>query len=326
MSSILDVAREARVAPSTVSLVANQKGRVSDSTRQRVQAVMDRLGYSAGRPRKRSRQVAVVYTPNMLINGVLVEYCRAWIKGIQRGFDGEGTHVNIMGGAARVDDDPLFLQGLDEGDFYGVILMGAYRASGYVQRCVERKLPLVVFNQLPQECEFSAVRNDVGSGCRMVIHRLVELGHRRIVTTSTRNTNHHELAHKGMLEALAQHGLKSVLDASDIDTPELARRIIEQRATAVFAGDPLALRLANELHQRGIDVPGQVSVVGIDDMGLVTDAGLRLTSLGYDKNVMGEMAGTMLRQLIDLRDRVTNLVAAVPMHLVEGQTLAPPPA
>jgi DNA-binding LacI/PurR family transcriptional regulator len=325
MSSILDVAREARVAPSTVSLVANQKGRVSESTRQRVQAVMERLGYSAGRPRKRSRQIAVVYTPNMLVNGMLVEYCRTWIKGIQRGFDGEGTHVNIMSGAAKVDEDPLFLQGLEADDFCGAILMGAYRASGYVQRCVERKLPLVVFNQLPQECEFSAVRNDVGAGCRMVIHRMVELGHRRIATISTLNTSHHELAHRGMTEALAQHGLKSVIDRVERDAPELAAQIIAQRATAVFAGDPLALKLANELNRRGIDVPGQVSIVGIDDMGLVTDRGLRLTSLGYDKNVMGEMAGTMLRQLIDLRDRLTNLVAAVPMHLVEGQTLAAPP-
>jgi DNA-binding LacI/PurR family transcriptional regulator len=324
MSSILDVAREARVAPSTVSLVANQKGRVSESTRQRVQAAMDRLGYSAGRPRRRSRQVAVLYTPNMLINGVLVDYCRTWIKGIQRGFDGEGTHVNIMGGAAKVDEDPLFLQGLDEGDFCGVVLMGAYRASGYVQRCVERKLPLVVFNQLPQECEFSTVRTDVGAGCRMVIHRMVELGHRRIATTSTLNTNHHELAHKGMAEALAQHGLKSVITRSDLDAPELAAQVIAQRATAVFTGDPMALKLANELHRRGIDVPGQVSIVGIDDMGLVTDHGRRLTSLGYDKNVMGEMAGSMLHQLIEMSGRLTNMIASVPMHLGEGQTLAPP--
>src|SRR5690348_2020747 len=96
MASILDVAREANVAASTVSLVLNHESRVSPETRERVKEVIAQLGY---RPRGRQRveaappakqdkkkvalRVAFVYTLESMHDASMSVYCREIIKGIQ---------------------------------------------------------------------------------------------------------------------------------------------------------------------------------------------------------------------------------------------------
>ncbi len=333
-SSILDVAREAQVAPSTVSLVINGRQHVSEKTRRQVKAVIRRLNY---RPRatRQTLNLAVLYTRNMIVNGALAEYCRQWIQGIRDGVKAERAQVSVFAGEPHVDQDLVFKQSLDAQEYDGVIVMGAYPKDGYLERVLATPTPVVVFNRRPRHAEFSCVCIDYYGAARHVAQQLHELGHRKVGLFTPRGDRFpsSELR-QGFIDTVAAHaGMTLALDvqAPEGEVPDAFFQQAVERArqagiTALFSGDPAAVRLCNHLQADGCEVPGDLSIVGFDDMGLRTQRGQRVTSVGYDKHIMGRLAGQMMQTLLGMGDQIVNQVTTVPAKLVQGGTLGPAPA
>lgn len=326
MASIHDVAREAKVAPSTVSLVANGKGRVSAKTRQRVEEAIKRLSY-APTPRKQERHVAVVYTPNMLVDGKLVQFCREWIRGIRTAFEGQSVSVNIFAGHEQVWQDVMFEQSLAGHDFDGLILMGVPPGSGYLNRAIESRLPTVAFNRTAERGEFSQVSVDAYGMGRAGVARLLSFGHRSIAVVIKALTHHNRDCLQGALDELKQAGIEPgyLWDGSQpaITGEQVAQIMTEQRITGLYSGDPLARDVGEALLSRGVSVPEQVSLVGSDDMGFVLSNGRRLTSMNYSKLLMGELAGKMLQEMLNSRGQVVNMTATVKVSIEPGATVGP---
>src|SRR5699024_3249023 len=110
MASILDVARKAGVAPSTVSLVINGKSRVKDSTREHVQEVIKQMNWQprSAAADKKPYHIGILYGRYMMLSGELVDYCRKWIAGIRESFDDQGAHLTVNVGAEHIDQDLMF--------------------------------------------------------------------------------------------------------------------------------------------------------------------------------------------------------------------------
>ena len=325
MPSIHDVAREAKVAPSTVSLVANGKGRVSSKTRLRVEEAIRKLAYRPT-PRRQERHVAVLYTPNMLVDGKLVQFCREWIKGIREGFESDGFSINIFAGQEHYSKDTMFLQSLDGHDFDGLILMGITPSSGYLDRAVESGLPTVAFNRVAPRGEFSSVSVDAFGLGRTAATHLLDHGHKKIAVVVHASYAHNRECLKGVLQTLEQRGLSPTIlwDGSQapITAAELAQRMMGQGVTGLICGDPLARDVGEQLLSHGRAIPEEFSLVGSDDMGFELSNGCRLTSVSYSKHLMGELAGKMLSQLLNSRGMVVNMTATVSTLLEPGQTVS----
>lgn len=340
--TISDVARAANVAQSTVSLVLNQRGRVSEATRQRVRSVMADLGYvprrNASRP---NRHVAVVYSRELVLCSELVRYCREWIGGIREALgEGESTDISIFCGQAHVSEDPMFRATLEEGAVNGVILMGVFPYDGYLQRIQAAGLPVVVLNQVPEMTEFSSVCVDHASAGRLVIQHFAALGHQRIACFFRRDSVSWGRIFGGIRKEIERQDMVLAMDdlSDDLEPPKgdsvfndphyfqhIAHQIQSHGVTAVFGGDPFMFRLGTVFEELGVQVPGDISLVGFDNLGLRIRGRKQLCSVDYDTVEMGRLAGKILIQLWQQSGEISNCVMHVPVRLYPGQTTGPCP-
>lgn len=339
MASILDVARVAKVSPSTVSLVVNHGHRVSPATRQRVEAVIRRLGYRGrdgqalqkARP-TRALRLGFIYTPDALINGADTLYIHQIVQGVEQSLTGTASSVNIMRGFNHVDEDLLLRQRLDAGEFDGLLIAGLQPGDGYIERITDSGVPMVVFNRSTELGIYSVVTVDYHGGGGQAIDHLVGLGHRRIgvllQSESVRWPS--QIVRNGCLHALRRHQLEPALDdfipRSDEPAPwkALCRRILDAGVTAVQTGDVAAIRLIDLFAEMGVRVPQDLSVMGFDDRGQTSASGLKPTSIGYDKVRMGRLAGRMIQRLSQPGCSTRWMGTAVKTSLVYGETTSAP--
>lgn len=334
MSTILDVAREARVAASTVSRVVNGTARISVQTQQRVHEAIRRVGYLPHGGGKRRRQqrawhLAVLYTPHMVVNGALTEVCRDWISGVRQEVLDANGHLEILAGATHVDLDTMYRHCMDSGEIHGLIFIGASRDSGYLQDLQARRLPVVMVSDRVANGRASSVYADMYGAGRLAVEHLLGLGHRRIALGHLPPGVFwgSDQRRRGALDTLAEHGLQPVLDRladktfDDIDYfDEGARALRDSGATALFCGDFAAIRYIEALDRLGLRVPQDLSVIGCNHANLRPVTGQVLTTIEYDRPLMGRLAASTLMKLVTSRDEIQHMEISVPVRLLEQQT------
>jgi LacI family transcriptional regulator len=331
MYSITHVAREADVAVSTVSLAMNRPDRVSKATRRKIQEAIIRLGY---RPRqaKRKCHVAAVYSRGLFIHDVLVEYCQQWIAGIKDAFAQQGAMMSIFQVERSIGEDPVFQKNLREKEFDGMLAMGLREDRGYVETALELGIPVVSLDRRPIHTEFSSVAMDHYGAGRLVAEHLIECGHRRIaIDFLDPNRRMTREIRGGFLDVMRRHNL---LEPLDLVMPELladkaafvreAQRMLDAGVTACFCGTSAAAALGDELIRRGMRIPEQMSLVGLENLGFEISTGQQITCVDYNARAVGLMGGQLLQQLLNMRGELKHLEATVPARLVHGQTVAPP--
>ncbi len=328
--SITHVAREADVSVSTVSLAMNKPDRVSQEMRRKVQEAILRLGY---RPRhaKHKCQVAAVYSKGLLLHDVLVEYCQQWNAGIKEAFAQQGATVSIFQVEACIEQDPIFHKCLMEKEFEGMLAMGLREDRGYVETAIEQGIPVVSLDRRPLHTEFSSVAMDHFGAGRLVAGHLIEQGHRRIALDFLSPRRNMREVREGFLKVMKAHGLPDPIDLATPEKPygtvDVAREVQRMRdagATACFSGTPLVAAMAEELIAKGLDIPRQFSLVGLDNLRYKTSTGRQITCVDYNARAVGLMGGHLLQQLLNMRGELQHLEATVPARLVRGQTVAPP--
>src|SRR5690606_22466747 len=127
------------------------------------------------------------------------------------------------------------------------------------------------------------------------IRYLLKQGHRKIaLLAGSRKFWPARAMRAGALEALASHGIKPVFDWDrkwDVKSyHDICRQVLDSGATAYFTGGYPALWAANHFTSLGVRVPEDISILGLDDLNLKTDSGLKITSIGYDMHEQGRIA------------------------------------
>ncbi len=326
MSSILDVAREAKVSPSTVSLVLNHGHRVSDQTRQKVKRAIENTAYKPRDARRlQKRHVAVLYSPTLTYSGSMIDYCRQWIAGIQDMFQKDGVFVTVL--PAGLEDNPgMFLRGLEQHDYDGVICMGLNTDHQCIGEAIEQPIPVIAINRPGEEERgISSVSHNFTQVGQIAADCLLAQGHQRIATgfNSTDNRTVNRIK-SGFANQLAAAGVV-LIETPTLSEPDLAQWIRSEGITGFFWGDPQSQRLGNHLIEIGASIPEDVSLVGFDALGLDFTNGRRLTSIGYDAQVMGYQAGQMMEKLLGTPGAVTAMSAVLPTHLVNGSSVSAAP-
>lgn len=330
--TIHDVAARAGVSKSLVSLALRGSPKVSDRSRALVLQAAADLGYRANAAARsladrRSRTVGVLVLD--LHNPVFAEI----LDGVQSEVRGHGYSTMLVTGGADPQLEQAELEKLLEFQVEGLIII-AHRLPAAVLRQVAQECPVVVITRHEVTGPgIDTVSNDDVAGAQLAVEHLVELGHRRIVHLSGGDNSISQDRQRGYLHAMrAAHLARQSrvvpggLTDGDGYFAANAALDLDPRPTALFAANDMsALGAIAAVQDRGLSVPGDVSVVGYDGMSL---GALRTLSLTTVAQPLREMGAEAARRLFDRLERPTRRAAhvTVGVHLVRRGSTAPPPA
>jgi DNA-binding LacI/PurR family transcriptional regulator len=326
-----DVARLAGVSHQTVSRVLNDSPLVHPETRERVMRAVAELSYrpnamARGLVSRRSRVLGVVSFDTILFGPA------STLLGIERAARAAGYGVSIVT-LERVDRQSVLAaanslagQGVD-----GVIIIAPQMAAAAALHSLPKGIVAVAV-EAGQDSGLPSVSVDQVAGARLAVRHLLELGHKTVW---------HIAGPSDWLEARDRiEGWRQTLSDAGTHVPSMiagdwsarsgyaagAALVGQPDVTAVFAGnDQMALGLLRALHERGIRVPGDISVVGFDDIPEAAYMLPPLTTVRQDFDEVGRRSMATLLQLLDTDAKSTPpSTAPVEPTLVQRQSTSSP--
>jgi LacI family transcriptional regulator len=309
--TIRDVARAANVSISTVSHVLSGKRPTSGQTRQRVEEVIERLGY---RP-NRVAQSLVWRRPfalGLIIPDITNPYFPAFARGAENRVRDRG--YTLMLGNSDYDPrrESSYLELVRSQQLAGAIYCLGDEMSPVLpelQRAVEEGLALVlVHSPMPRVATVCA---DNRQGGRLAAEHLLSLGHRSIGIISALPLDEGMADREsGFLEALRQAGF--AVDRASVPLMYGDHQIEGGRqatidllndtpsVSAIFVlNDLMALGALEGARESGRRVPEDLSIVGFDDIPFAALANPPLTTVGQPIGQLGEQAADLLLAVIE---------------------------
>lgn len=312
------VADRAGVSVASVSRVLNGLP-ASAATAAKVQAAAAELDY---RPHAMARSLKVRRTEQLALavadvgNPVYVDMMRA-IEEVAR-----DAGYRLVLSSTGSDPEAMLdiLRRLDHGFADGLVLSPLRVTAEIVAQLRAVRVPTVVIGTLPPEVPVDNVRADSPAGVRLALRHLYDGGHRRVAfVNGPADTVPGSARARGFERTAARFALDPVLriNASDFtySAGRTAAAELLDRATpeAVLAvNDLLAIGVVKELTERGLRVPEDVAVVGMDDTELAALATPALTSVGLGSAERGRLAARLLLDRITDPDRAAHGSRSLP--------------
>ncbi len=335
---IRDVAEVAGVSTATVSRALSNPELLTEATRASVFAAIRATGYRVIKAARtlRTRQAGAIL---VLVPNLGNPFFSQILAGINERLGENDMSVLIADTANLARAGEFLVDHFLNSQIDGVI-------------CLDGSLPETELEQFRKKgvadkivfaCEWvhsaglPSVRSDNVEGARLAVRHLHELGHRKIAHVTGPGDN--VLTHarrQGMLEERARLQLpvrdEWIVrgDFSLESGRRAAMRMLDlhEQPTAVFcASDQVAFGLMSTLKARGLNVPGDISVVGFDDIELSDFYVPALTTIRQDRRALGTKAASLLLECIEPKttgpaDRLKPVVVGV--DLVIRESTAPP--
>ncbi|HLW61399.1 MAG TPA: LacI family DNA-binding transcriptional regulator [bacterium] len=310
-SRLRDVARVAGVSLPTASQALNGHARISTATRRRVQQAARQLHYTPNAAARRlilGRSDSVAIVPGLNMTGIFSDlFYRAVLTGVGSVFEQVGYRMLIAPPLHPDERAPQFVRMAQGREIDGAIVVGVVDRR-WILEATDSGVPVVLLdNDLP-DLPVPAVVNDNAGGAYAATRHLAALGHTRIAFLGAAvDYAFGRETHSGYTRALRDAGVPrdpelEILVRIDADA---ARREAEafftlsHPPTAVFAvTDILALGVINAARERGLRIPRDLSVVGMDDIELAAVTDPPLTTVRIPKEKMGQRAARILLDLV----------------------------
>jgi LacI family transcriptional regulator len=210
----------------------------------------------------------------------------------------------------------------------GLVLATVSRNDPVVDHCIDRDLPVVLVNRTESAPRLSAVVSDDGAGMRLAVEHLADLGHRRIgYVAGPQHVSTGFLRRRGFEGAAEARGIDAVSETataySRAEGARLGGMLLDSGrdlTAIVAANDLLALGVYDALKQRNLTCPGDISVVGHNDMPLVDMVSPPLTTVRICHREMGEQAARMLVEEISGAHAPHRTVTLTPQLVLRAST------
>lgn len=307
--TIRDVAKQAETSVSTVSRVLTRQGPVAEETRRRVMDAIEALGYQPNAlarslVRKRTGTIGVVL-PN-----VANPFCAEVLRGMGDVAAAHGFNLLLVNAdlSFRKEADGLAL--LQEKQVDGVIYTSGMVTPAHREIFARLRRPVVLAATHDPEGAIPGVLVDSRAGARMAVEHLAELGHRCIAVISgpLSDTVAGLPRWEGFREGAEGRGFsldpERLVEGGDygLDAGYQAMLQILDRqgppSAVAAASDLMAIGAINALADRGLRVPGDVSVTGFDNIWLAAAVRPALTTVAQPMYEIGAEAVTLLVQAI----------------------------
>ncbi|MBM7566201.1 LacI family DNA-binding transcriptional regulator [Paenibacillus sacheonensis] len=328
-STIYDIARAAGVSTATVSKVINNKGRISEKTRNKIKQIMDEQRYepsvmASAMKGKGTRTIALIIPD--IDNPVYAEYLkRIEARGHELGYtivmasterdpEKEERHISLL--RRKVD---------------GYIIAARFNNIGLLKELTEDGVPVVLFAHERDELSVDSVTADDYLGGYRATEYLLELGHVRIGMVGEDTLSSHERI-RGYRQALqdrgfqAEEGLIRVGGHTIDGAAEQAGMLLDRadRPTAIFGyNDVSAVGAMLAARTRGIRMPDELSIIGFDNTMLCEIMDPKLSSVSMPTQELGNRVMELLIRRIDGGDMPKQRIRLLPELAVRESTARP---
>lgn len=303
-----DVALRAGVSTATVSRCLNSPERVVEPTRRKVLEAVRQLGYS---PNFGARVMAAKRTNTIgaIIPTMENAIFARGLQAFQEELRGLGFTLLVASSSYRPDLEEEQIRSLVARGAEGLLLIGHDRDPAIYGFLETQGVPALVTWAYDAGADRPSIGFDNRGAMRELARKVIRMGHRRLacISAQTASNDRARARVQGIREAMAEAGLNPD-DLRLIETPygidtgaeAFGRLIAENDApTVVMCGNDVlavgALRRAREL---GLDVPGQVSITGFDDIELAQIAVPTLTTVHVPHREMGRSAARALVAMV----------------------------
>ncbi|HEX5165410.1 MAG TPA: LacI family DNA-binding transcriptional regulator, partial [Thermomicrobiales bacterium] len=308
-----DVARRANVSKQTISRVVNNKGEVSDATRQRVLEAIREIGYHPN-ALARSLVTSRTHVIGLALPNIDQPFFPQIARGVEDAAAEAGYSVFLCNASGDQERELNAIERLRGHRVAGVISFSSRLSDEAVERAIGGLFPAVMVNRELQGGRDSVIWPGYETGSRLAVEHLLGLGRRRIVFLGLEQDSH--------VDSIKQAGYESALaDAGVSLAPELIVRtsgklgrsfnelaqggqaaiaaLLEQGVAfdAVFASNDLpAIGAMHHLAASGVRIPDDIAVVGF---GGANVAGLVTPTLSTVRIPLYEMGATAFHALLD---------------------------
>ncbi|NCC50809.1 MAG: LacI family transcriptional regulator [Spartobacteria bacterium] len=333
--TINDIAAECGVSLSTVSLVLNNNPRISEKTRLKVLAAVEKYQYQPNTQARalasRSSRSLSVIVPQLnhvfadiyfgeIVSGIYDAACEAEYKVMldiaNDKFVSSQEYINLM--KSRRADAMLFIASSISDDYLKVFETARY--------------PFLLVNHFFPDSSLNYITLDYEDSAMQASDHLVNLGHRVIGVIAGTNTYTGLQFRDTFIDHCVGKGLKrkdiTAVDGGRDWSQEDGYRAAEQllaahpKITAIMAGnDRMAVGAMSYVHSRKLKVPGDVSVIGVDDIPTARFSNPPLTTIQHPLYELGRLACEQV--LAMFRNDIERYQEVVPVKLVIRESTGP---
>jgi DNA-binding LacI/PurR family transcriptional regulator len=325
--SMREVARLAKVSVATVSMVLNDNPRISRATHIRVQRLIDRLGY---RPNRLAQSLSGRYTQVMAVllpalrHAFADAYFGELISGICDRAGKMGYKVILEQAKPDFIKDRQYIEIFERRYVDGILALGFNDRNPFLKDFSGGKYPLVVVDNYFSQWNLDHVVCDYRSGAEQVMNYLIQLGHRKIglinAAQEIRTSRDVWDVYRTKLEGAGVAPLPQWVEDGKFTEEggaHAAQAILDRDGgvTALFAGnDKMAVGALHYLSRKGVDVPGEVSVVGFDDLRHAAFVNPTLTTVHLPLYEVGALACE--RMVERVHNKIDRVAEKLPTHLI----------
>lgn len=334
MGTIYDLAKITGFSITTVSKALNNYKDVSEKTRAKIlqaAAEMDYLpnAHAQSLSTKKSWAIGVMFSEANEV-GMKHPFFNGIIESFRHATEEHGYDLIFASRNLR-NRDMSYLEHFKHRAVDGIVVICSDRMDEQVQELMQSDIPIVVVDMDSANC--SVVYSDNTEGARMAVNYLYELGHRAIahiagdssIDAGAARVKGYELAMHA-LDLPIQPGYLVNAGFFSVEEGKQAMEKLLQLAsppTAVFvAGDQMAIGAIEAVHEHGLRVPEDISIIGYDDIEMIKYITPKLTTIRQDTDIIGEAAAELLIEQMTAKERRTER-RVIPVTLIERASCAP---
>ena len=324
--SIIDVAKKAGVSIATVSRVINRNGGYSKETEERVRRTIEECGFThnvnaIGLRTNRSNSIGVI------VPDITNEFFARIIRELDAFLLSRRYSLLVCNSNEDYMLENMHIKGLAEKHVDGIIYISG---QNEIKKMNEIKgLPIVYIDRAPKNAEV-LILSDNETGGYLAGRELIQKGCRRILfLRDIRYASTVRSRKEGFVRALQEKGMAFSEELEMSCFPEYAEarvvleRLLKEKGCffdGIFAtNDMMALACVNVLTENQIKVPGQVKVVGFDNISLTQFTSPQITTVAQDtKELAIHAADTILKMIED--EEIKQKRTIIPVRLVVRET------
>jgi len=316
------------VSPMTVSRVINDRPRVSDDTRRRVQGAIAELGYVPnGLARGLIRRSTHAF--GVIVPDVGNPFFTLVVRGAEEAAWRAGYHVILCNTQADLERERGYVEDMLAFQVDGVLIAAVSdRSHAHLKMLTRNGVPFVLVDRSVSGFDTDLVQGDSVAGARQLVEHLIGLGHRRIgmITDETSDVSTARDRLRGYREALEAAGIpfvpELVVDTSTVD-PRLAYQATldmldhVEPPTALFAiNNIVVIGVAEAVRARSLEIPRDIAVVCFDDIDYASRFHPFLTAMVQPAETFGTVATQLLLDRLAGRVHERRRLVVLPSDLI----------
>lgn len=320
------VAEKAGVSRSTVSRVVNNHPNVREDVRERVLGIIRETGY---RPHPAARSLASHRTnviglviPRSTHTFFTDPYFPVLTEGVAEACNLHDYTLSLFLIKTEEDERRLLPRLSGKGFVDGLIIQATHLGDNFIPQLSRGEVPFLVAGRPMNAPEANYIDVDNTGGAFDAVVHLIQSGRKKIATiTCAMNTSVGIDRFEGYKKALYAYGLhfsEHFVVEGEFSEPsgyQAAKSLLSQHPDAIFVGsDTMALGAIRAIKEAGLDIPGDVAVVGFDDLPPATQSNPPLTTIRQPIRRFGAKA---VETLLDISENASG----IPRHIILGTEL-----